>query len=113
MSSRPLDPYISTSGVFHDPTSPGENAYHEPVVMRDFAAAIRSEGDATGGDLTYVHNQGSPASVWTITHNLNKYCSVDVVDSGGSVVVPDVHYDSLNAVTITFGSATSGKAYCN
>lgn len=75
--------------------------------MRDFAAAIRSEA------ATYTHTQGSPAATWNVAHNLNKYPSVDVVDSGGSVVIPNVVYNDLNNVTITFGSATSGKAYCN
>ncbi len=107
MTSRPLDPYIATDGVFHNPASPGDNAYHEPAVMRNFAAAIRSEA------ATYIHTQSSPATTWTVTHNLNKYPSIDVVDSGGSVVVPDVIYNSLNAVTVIFGSATSGTVYCN
>ena len=36
-----------------------------------------------------------------------------MVDSGGSLVEPDVHYDNQNQVTLTFGSPTSGKAYLN
>jgi hypothetical protein len=65
------------------------------------------------GDLTYAHIQGSPAPIWVIVHNLNKYPSVDVVDTGDSTVIPNIHYDSMSQVTLTFGSATSGKAWCN
>lgn len=65
------------------------------------------------GDLTYIHTQGAPASLWTVVHNLGKNPSVEVVDSGGSVIAPDIHYDSANQVSISFGSATSGKAYLN
>jgi len=36
-----------------------------------------------------------------------------VVDTGGTVIIPNVHYDSANQVTIMFGAATSGKAYLN
>lgn len=70
-------------------------------------------GGGTGDDKNYVHTQGSPSTVWSVTHNLGKFPAVDVVDTGDSVVIPTVHYDSTNAVTLTFGSATSGKAYFN
>lgn len=66
-----------------------------------------------GGDLTYVHTQGSPASTWTIVHGLGKFPAVDVVDSGGSVVIPSVHYDDVTQVTLSFGSPTTGKAFVN
>lgn len=67
----------------------------------------------TNADKTHVHKQIAPLDVWTITHNLNKYCSVMVTDSAGSVVIGDISYDDLNTVTITFSSPFSGKAYCN
>jgi hypothetical protein len=62
---------------------------------------------------TVVFTQGAPSATWVIAHNMNKYPSVTVVDSGGSVVIPSVLYTDLNNITITFGSATSGKAYLN
>lgn len=70
-------------------------------------------GETDVGDLTYVHTQTSPSILWTVVHNLGKNPSVEVVDSGGSEVLPDVHYDNVNQVSISFGSATSGKAYLN
>lgn len=66
-----------------------------------------------GGDKTYAYPQDSPSDVWTVTHNMNKYPSVSVVDSAGSTVVGDVFYDSLNQVTITFSAPFSGKAFFN
>lgn len=65
------------------------------------------------GDKHYTHTQGSASSTWTITHNLGKMPSVVVVDSADNYVVGEVHYDSLNQVTVTFGSAFAGKAYLN
>lgn len=67
----------------------------------------------SGGDLTYVHDQMVPSATWVVVHNLGKNPTVGVVDSGGSVIEPDIHYDNINQLTISFTSATSGKAYLN
>lgn len=67
----------------------------------------------SGSDAAYIHMQASANVVWTVTHNLGKYPSVSVVDSGGSVIIPDIHYDSTATVTLTFGAATSGRVFCN
>jgi len=70
-------------------------------------------GGGGGGGVNFEYTQASPSATWAITHNLGVHPSVTVVDTGGTVVLPDVHYDSLNAITVSFGSATSGKAYLN
>ena len=72
-----------------------------------------NSGNSGGGDKTYVHIQSSAANVWQINHGLNKYPSVTVVDSAGSVVVGEVVYNTTNKVTITFIGSFSGKAYLN
>jgi hypothetical protein len=71
---------------------------------------------ASGGgasDAAYVHTQNTAATVWTVGHNLGKYPAITVTDSGGSTIIPDVHYDSTAQVTLTFGSPTSGRVFCN
>lgn len=70
-------------------------------------------GGGTGDDLTYVHNQIVPSSTWVITHNLNKFPSVTIVDSAGTVVIGDVTHNSNDQVTVTFNSAFAGRAYLN
>jgi hypothetical protein len=65
------------------------------------------------GDLHYTHTQAVPAAVWTVAHNLGKYPSVSVVDSGGTWVVGDVSYTSPNALTVSFGAAFAGTCYAN
>jgi len=62
---------------------------------------------------TYVHHQSAAASTWVIVHGLGKFPSVTVVDSGNTVVVGNVSYDSPNQVSITFEASFSGKAYLN
>lgn len=65
------------------------------------------------GDKNYVHNQLSASNIWVVEHNLDKYVSVIVVDSGDNVVIGDVKYNDKNKVTITFQAYFSGKAYIN
>ena len=64
-------------------------------------------------DKNYVHNQMSASSTWTVQHNLNKFASVSVVDSGNNIVIGDVEHIDENNLTITFNASFSGKAYIN
>lgn len=59
----------------------------------------------------YIHDQGSPASTWSVTHNLGYYPNVAVVDSGGTEVIGEVTYADSNSLTISFSSPFGGKAY--
>tara|TARA_B100000902_G_C27179490_1_gene848177 strand:- start:163 stop:417 length:255 start_codon:yes stop_codon:yes gene_type:complete len=70
------------------------------------------------GSITYVHVQSSSSDTWVITHDLGRFPSVTVIDSGGNVLTAAVTYNSENQLTITFLSngsalATTGKAYLN
>ena len=72
--------------------------------------------DQTGiaiGDKTYIHTQLSASNIWEVQHNLGKYVSVVIVDSGESVVIGDIEYNDSNKVTLTFQASFSGKAYIN
>ena len=64
-------------------------------------------------DKQYVHEQMVAMATWTITHNLNKYPAVTVLDLYGSVVYGDVYYISENVVQIQFSAPFSGKAVFN
>jgi len=61
--------------------------------------------------VSYFHTQGTAATTWTVTHNLGWYPNVTVMDSGGTTVEGDITHVSVNALTITFAGAFSGKAY--
>lgn len=65
------------------------------------------------GDKTFVFTQGATSATWNITHTLSKYPSVSVVDSGGNLIYPQVTYNSLTEITLSFKAALSGKAYLN
>lgn len=68
---------------------------------------------AAGSDAFYTFNQGSPAATWTITHGLNKFPSVSVVDSAGDQVEGDIEYINSNQVVAKFSAPFAGKAYLN
>lgn len=65
------------------------------------------------GDKDFTYIKSTPDKIWEITHNLDKYPSVTVVDSAGSVVMGDITYTSKSSLTVTFSAAFSGKAYLN
>jgi hypothetical protein len=62
---------------------------------------------------TYTHNQASASAVWEITHNLGRFPSVSVVDSGGTEVFGEVQYLSSNTLRVVFTAGFAGKAYLN
>ena len=66
-----------------------------------------------GGDKNFIYTQGTPAATWNITHTLNKYPSIEVVDSADNIVIPAVEYNSLTSITLYFSAPFSGKAYLN
>lgn len=68
---------------------------------------------ASALDSHYTHTQLAAASTWNIVHNLGKYPSVTIVDSGNNQVIGDVQFIDINTLTITFTSAFGGKAYIN
>lgn len=65
------------------------------------------------GDKNYEHDQSSASATWVVDHNLAKRASVSVVDSAGTLILCEVEYNSDNQITLTFDSATAGKAYFN
>ena len=113
-----LDLLLNQGATAHIITDETEVAQPHRSTMKFIGAVATddSENDrtiVTVTSSTYVHNQVASLSAWTINHNLNKYPSVSVVDSGGSQVIGEVQYITTNQVILTFSSEFSGKAYLN
>ena len=64
-------------------------------------------------DKNFVYTQNVASNTWVVTHNLNKFPSVSVVDSANTLVNGQVEYNNINEVTISFRSAFTGKAFFN
>ena len=63
--------------------------------------------------FSHIHNQTVSSSTWNITHNLNKYPSVSIVDSSNEEVIGEVEYINSNSLTVKFSAPFSGKAFLN
>ena len=86
----------------------GEGALEENKFY-DFALFTLS----TQGVPTFIFNQGVPATTWSITHNLGKFPSITVIDTGNTVVTGEYTYVDNNNVILTFSAGFAGKAYLN
>lgn len=64
-------------------------------------------------DCFFLFEQEMASAKWTITHPLNKFPSVSVVDSSGNEVLGEVIYINDSTIQIEFIGAFSGKAYLN
>lgn len=61
----------------------------------------------------YEHTQIQSTDTWTIQHNLNKYPSVSVTDTGNNIVYGDIEYIDENNIVLKFSVPFSGKAFLN
>ena len=81
------------------------------VVERGEQGIKGDPGTEFGEPFEFHYIQATPASVWVVTHNMNGYPNVTVIDSGGSQVEGELVYNSVNQLTLTFTGAFSGNAY--
>jgi len=78
-----------------------------------FISLLQYDVSASSGDKTEVFTQGVASNVWNISHSLNKFASVSIVDSAGTTVYGNVDYKSASSITVTFANAFAGKAFLN
>jgi len=96
---------LSTNTFSDDDTTNSVNAYTTKKLYNDLQAQLN--------DKTFKYNQNTPSSNWIINHNLNKYPSVMVIDSAGTVCEGSINYVDINNITITFSAGFSGSATLN
>jgi hypothetical protein len=60
----------------------------------------------------YRHHQTSASDKWLIVHDLFYPPAVTVVDSAGTVLIPDVYYLDDFHISVEFSYPTAGYAYC-
>lgn len=70
-------------------------------------------GIGSGDDRHFTFTQSTASDLWMIQHDLGKYPSVSVADSGGNEVVGEVTYLTKNKLSIAFTAPFSGEAYLN
>jgi hypothetical protein len=108
-----IDSYTSNGGVYTlalTLVGGGSNGVISENVFYDFAVFTLSSGLA---DKTFEYQQVTPSTTWNIAHNLGKFPSITVIDTGDTVVTGQYTYIDNNNVTLTFSAAFAGKAYLN
>jgi hypothetical protein len=68
------------------------------------------QGPGGGAGAAYVHTQASPATTWTINHNLGFRPSVELLDSGSQEIDGDIAHPTINQTVVTLNPATAGLA---
>jgi len=104
--------FVVSDGVNSDSILTGETLLVESA-NSGLAIAVSNNKLTFTAKLGYVFTQSTPAAVWTINHDLEKYPAVSIVDSANDEVIGEVHYTSTSQVVITFSAAFSGKAFLN
>lgn len=85
----------------------------EPITV-EAAPDVRDVGTGTPGASggSYVHDQASPSTTWTIDHNLGYYPNVQSFDTNGVELLGGTKsHSSLIQTVITWAVAVSGKSY--
>ena len=105
-----IDSYTDNGGFYtlNLTNLKGEGALEDKAVY-DFALFTL----ASQGSPTFIFTQGAPATTWNILHNLGKFPSITVIDTGDTVVTGQYEYKDNNNVTLTFSAGFAGKAYLN
>ena len=104
-----IDSYTLKGAIYTlNLTNIGGNGNLDLNKFYDFAVFTLSSPDKT-----FEFDQGQPALVWTIQHNLNKFPSVSVVDTANTVVNSQINYIDKNNITINNTAQFAGKAYLN
>lgn len=76
--------------------------------------AIAQSGDTIViNSTTFVFEMAIASNVWRIEHNLNKFPSVAVIDSSGSIVDCEIAYINNNICEARMNAAFKGTAYLN
>lgn len=95
------------------------SAHHDDLTGRNLPdqhpiSAITGLQEILNHIWTFTFEQGIPSDTWVIQHNLGRNPNVTVVDSSGSVQVPDdINYDNDNQITVKFLGSFAGKAFLN
>ena len=105
-----IDSYTANGGFYTlNLTNLAGNGVLEDKAVYDFAVfTLPSQGSPT-----FEFDQGVPATTWNITHNLGKFPSITVIDTGDTVVTGEYTYTDNNNVVLNFSAAFAGKAYLN
>tara|TARA_R110001606_G_scaffold153226_1_gene294235 strand:- start:204 stop:899 length:696 start_codon:yes stop_codon:yes gene_type:complete len=110
-----IDSYTVSAAGFYtlNLSNIGGNGNLADLLYYDFAVFQLS----SQGTSTTVFEQVVPSTAWgtngIVTHNLGKFPSITVIDTGGTVVNGEYTYIDTNNIRLNFSAPFAGKAYLN
>jgi hypothetical protein len=102
--------------------TPGPPGVGLPAGTADAGKFLRKLGDepyiyelvtpdvVSGGLVAYVYSQPTPETTWTINHNLGRYPSVELFNTGMQEIDAEIAHPSINQTVVTLNPATAGLA---
>jgi hypothetical protein len=108
-----LPQYPRPNTVYYVKETPDSDVKTYITDLNGVPVPLNDEVGNTVGDKNFEYIQLSASITWEIVHNLNKYVSVTVVDSGNNMVIGDIEYESPDKVIVRFQASFSGRAYLN
>ena len=101
-------------GVFVEPLAKinSESSISCPSIPTNVCTVLDLES-IIGATGTFTECFTDDSKLWTITHNLGKFPSITVIDTGGTVVTGEYTYIDTNNVILNFSAPFAGKAYLN
>ena len=106
-TQTPLEP------LFYDISLTYISGTGDLIVDEDYLISLLKYDVSGDSDKTFIFTQAVPSIVWNITHNLDKFPSVSVVNNNNIVINGEVTYIDTNNVQLDFSAAFAGKAYLN
>lgn len=81
----------------------------QTIVLHNGPTIVTGGGGSDTFKFTFTQDIAS--ALWTITHELDGFPNVTVVDTLGRQVEADVAYVDANHITVGFASPATGAAY--
>jgi hypothetical protein len=80
------------------------------VPVTSTVTAVTQGPQGPAGGAAFVYQQVTPATTWTINHNLGYKPSVELLDSGSQEIDGDVAHPNDNQTVVTLNPASAGLA---
>ena len=80
------------------------------VPVTSTVTALTAGPQGPSGGAAYEFIQASPATTWTINHNLGYRPSVELLDAGSQEIDGEVAHPSVNQTVVTLNPASAGLA---
>jgi len=106
-TQTPLEP------LFYDISLTYISGTGDLIATEDYLISLLRYDVASDSDKTFVFTQAVPNTVWNITHSLDKFPSVSVINNNNIIINGEVTYIDNNNVQLNFSAGFSGKAYLN